>query len=82
MTGVASDSSQQYIGVVFKHAPPTQDFACSQEVLLPGQHTALGAWTAVWAALQDRGFIGGEIRPAPVCGNERGKGCGNALPKR
>lgn len=80
MRSTANGSSQRYFGVVFKHAPPTPDFSCSQEVLLAGEHDAAGAWAAVAAALKDPACIGGEIRPVVLCGNERGKGCGNALP--
>lgn len=58
-------SAEQYIGVVFKRAPPTADFSCSTEVVLPGRHTEQGAWDAVREALagpERDELVGGEIR--------------------
>jgi hypothetical protein len=72
---------QQYQAVVFEQASPTSDFSCSREIVLPGQHTAAGAWKVMVAALHDRSrgaLIGGEVRP--FCGKGGGKGCGNPLP--
>lgn len=55
----------EFEAIVFKKLPATGDFSCSQTIVLPGQHTADAAWTAVYAALRVGGsdFIGGEIRP-------------------
>lgn len=50
--------------IVFKLLPATQDFDQSEAIVLPGQHTAGGAWRAVRAALRNNSeFIGGEIQP-------------------
>jgi hypothetical protein len=56
----------QYRGVVFKHAPPTADFSCSTEIVLPGEHTKEHAWQAVYAVLEGPDgpeYIGGDVRP-------------------
>lgn len=55
----------QFEAIVFKELPPTADFSCSETIVLPGQHTAGAAWTAVYEAVRAGGseIIGGSIRP-------------------
>lgn len=56
----------QYRAVLFKRTIATSDFSCSQQLDLPGRHTAAGAWQAIFAALQGAGgdaYVGGEVRP-------------------
>lgn len=76
-----SSTSPAYVAIAFKPAQPTEDFSCSEEVELPGQHvTQEDAWAALRSALQAADYIGGTVRPAQsLCGNECGKGCGKPL---
>lgn len=70
MISTIESAACRYQGIVFKQAPPTADFACSSEVLLPGRHTERGAWAAVFAELRGpraAELVGGDVRP--FCGN-------------
>lgn len=52
--------------VVFKCAPSTPDFTCSERIVLPGEHTVDGARAALASALREDAaglLIGGEIVP-------------------
>lgn len=67
MSSTETGASRRYVAVLFKQTAPTEDFSCSQEIVLPGEHTEEEAWQAVQTALQGprRGeLIGGEVRPA------------------
>jgi hypothetical protein len=69
MTKAVAAGPHQYRAVVFQRAPSTPDFSCSLETLLPGEHTAEGAWSAVLCAMRNADYIGGEIRAcAPLAG--------------
>lgn len=66
MTQVAAAGPRRFRAIVFKRAPSTSDFSCSEQILLPGEHSEEGARMALGAALRGPaggGFIGGEIRP-------------------
>lgn len=55
--------------IVFKRIPASPDFNQSQAVVLPGEHTAEAAWSAVFRAMRSVDCIGGEIRAcAPLAG--------------
>lgn len=65
----AMQQEKRYQALVFQHAPPSRDFACSTEIALPGQHTAQGAWNEVYAAMRAPGgtkLVGGTIRRVKV----------------
>lgn len=62
MTSTAAASPRRFRAIVFKRAPSTSDFTCSERVALPGLHTEEQAWAAVRAALRE-GAIGGEVLP-------------------
>lgn len=61
-----NSTEQRYRAIVFKHGPPTADFSCSTQVVLPGRHSEQDAWAAVYAALRTGDYIGGEIRFAEM----------------
>lgn len=66
MSSINSESGQLYRGIVFKQAPPTADFACSSEIVLPGEHTSQRAWQLVFAELRGPRapeYTGGDVRP-------------------
>lgn len=66
MNSTNDAAPRRYHGIVFKEAPPTADFSCSEAIVLPGEHSEEEAWAAVRRALSERRMgrlVGGEIRP-------------------
>jgi hypothetical protein len=62
-TAESIETAAAFQAVAHKRLPPTPDFTQSATIVLSDHRRKEDAWRAVFAAMRDGDYIGGEVRP-------------------